>query len=263
MPAPEEAPLSIEAPPAIRARGLTRDFGRLRAVDGLELAVRPGELYGFLGPNGAGKTTTIRMLNGLLRPSAGELRVLGHDLAREADAVRRVTALVPDTPPLYDELTGWQYVAFVGSLYGDGDDEREAEARRLFELFELTAAQDALCKGYSHGMRKKLHVAAMLVTRPKVLFLDEPTTGLDPRAARRLKDLLLEQRAQGVTVFLSTHLLELAQELCDRVGILSRGRLLAEGSVEELLASQGERHLEEVFLRLTEEGASGAGAAAG
>lgn len=234
------------------------------------MVVPEGELYGFLGPNGAGKTTTMRVLNGLLRPSSGEVRILGRDVyARPGSQawreVRAATAFVPDTPPLYEYLTGAQFVAFVGSLYDADEGELSADRGRLFELFELSGAADQLCRGYSHGMQKKLYLTAMLATRPRVLFLDEPTTGLDPRTARRLKDLLLELRESGTTIFLTTHLLTLAEELCDRVGILSGGRLLAEGTVGELHANSSQAQtlggsggsassdLEAVFLELTRE----------
>lgn len=236
----------------IQTRGLTRRFDDLVAVDRLDLDVQPGEVLGFLGPNGAGKTTTVRMLCGLLRPSAGRLAIHGHDVQGEAAAVRRLIGLVPDTPPLYEHLTGWQYAAFVASLYDVPAERRDADIAALFERFELSGSAHELCGGYSFGMRKKLHIAAVLVTRPRVLFLDEPTTGLDPRSARRLIDTIAERSATGTTVLLTTHLLHLAQELCHRVGILTRGRLLAEGTVDEL-KGRGEASLEEVFLRLTEE----------
>ena len=244
---------SRDTVPAIEMQAVTRRFGSRVAVDNLDLRVAKGELYGFLGPNGAGKTTTVRMLNGLLRPDEGRLCIGGHDVVTESDQVRALTGLVPDTPPLYEYLTGWQYAAFVASLYSVDAERRDADIARLFEHFELDHAADQLCKGYSFGMRKKLHIAATLVTRPAVLFLDEPTTGLDPRSARRLVDLVAELAAEGTTVFLTTHLLHLAQQLCDRVGIISKGRLLAEGSVDELMALRDEGSLEQVFLRLTEE----------
>jgi ABC-2 type transport system ATP-binding protein len=232
------------------------------AVDALDLTVATGELYGFLGPNGAGKTTTVRMLTGLLQPSAGTLRIAGHDIVSEAATVRALTGFVPDTPPLYEYLTGWQYAAFVASLYDIEPEQRDADIADLFARFELSSAADQLCKSYSFGMRKKLHIAATLVTRPAVLFLDEPTTGLDPRSARSLIDLVRELASSGTTVFLTTHLLHLAQELCDRVGILSKGRLLAEGSVDDLMTRRGDASLEDVFLRLTEEETDGDAAAA-
>ena len=250
---------------AIETRDLGRDFERKPAVDGLDLRIARGEVYGFLGPNGAGKTTTIRMLNGLLRPTRGEIRIEGRSFQDAAREIRSRTGLVPDTPPLYEFLTGDQYIGFVASLYGVDADQRDADAERWLRFFELEDRADDLCKNYSHGMRKKLHIAAVLCTRPAVLFLDEPTTGLDPRSARRLKDLVLELRSGGTTVFLSTHILDTAEELCDRIGILAGGRLRGEGTMAELRSRRDDASLEEIFLELTEaaeaETEAGAGSA--
>jgi len=240
---------SSTVPPSIETRGLGRRFDRTVAVEGLDLAVRPGEIYGFLGPNGAGKTTTMRMLVGLLRPSEGEIRIGGRTYAEAGEAIRRSLGFVPDTPPLYENLTGRQYVGFVASLWGVSPADRDARADRWLGAFGLADRGDDLCKGYSHGMRKKLHLAAVLATGPEVVFLDEPTTGLDPKSARVLKDALSEVRAGGMTVFLSTHLLDTAEELCDRIGILSDGRMKAEGTPRELTAGST---LERVFLELTD-----------
>ena len=237
----------------IETRGLSRHFGSTTAVDQLDLAVRGGEIYGFLGPNGAGKTTTIRMLCGLLRPTAGSIRIGGVDLAADPMAVRAMIGFVPDTPPLYEYLTATEYIGFVASLYRLPAAVRDERA--AFHLQQLGLADRAheLCKSLSHGMRKKLHIAAVLTLAPRVLILDEPTNGLDPRSGRVLKDVLARARDDGTTVFLSTHVLATAEEICDRVGILNRGRLLAEGTMAELRARDGARSLEEVFLRLTDE----------
>ena len=248
----------------IETHGLTRRFGELTAVDGLDLAIAAGELYGFLGPNGAGKTTTMRMLAGLLKPDAGGMRLAGIDPAAAPREARAATGFVPDTPPLYEHLTGRQHVGLVASLYGVPAADRDRRADELLEAFGLAGRADELIKGYSHGMRKKLHLAAVLVTRPEVLLLDEPTTGLDPRSARTLKDLLQAFCHDGGTVMLSTHLLDTAERLCHRVGILDHGRLRAEGDVTELLGGGALGTLEDVFLRLTAEGGGPAeGAAAG
>ena len=236
----------------IETRGLWRSFGDRHAVQGLDLTIRAGEIYGFLGPNGAGKTTTIRMLAGLLRPSRGELRIAGLRYADDAESLRRLVGVLPDTPPLYDYLTGRQYIAFVAGLWGVPRRQRDDDSARLLTALELDERADDLCKGYSYGMRKKIHLAAVLVTRPQVLLLDEATTGLDPRSARTLKDLVLAQRAQGTTVLLSTHVLEVAEELSDRIGILSNGRLRAVGTLATLRAQLGESTLEHLFLQLTE-----------
>jgi ABC-2 type transport system ATP-binding protein len=249
------------APATIEARGLGRAYDGVWAVRYLDLTIRPGEIYGFLGPNGAGKTTTIRMLAGLLRPSEGSVRIAGLDYQTAALRLKAITGLVPDTPPLYDYLTGRQYVALVASLWHVARSAREERQARLLQALALEDVADELCKGYSHGTRKKIHVAAVLVTAPAVLLLDEPTTGLDPRSARALKDLLRGESARGTTILFSTHVLETAEQICHRVGILDRGRLLAEGTMQELRAQRGEGTLEDIFLRLTAD--SGNGPAAG
>ncbi len=238
----------------IETRSLGRRYGRVVAVSDLDLRVEAGEIYGFLGPNGAGKTTTIRMLSCLLRPTSGLARVGGFDIVERAREARSILGLVPDTPPLYDYLTGREYVGFVASLYGVAARDRDARAADYLEAFDLTDRADDLCKSYSHGMRKKIHLAAILVTRPQVLLLDEPTSGLDPASTRRLKDLLGDVRDGGTAVFLSTHSLETAEAICDRIGILTDGRLRAEGTMAELRAG-GAATLEEIFLRATEDAA--------
>jgi len=235
----------------IATQQLGREFAGKWAVQGLDLAIRRGELYGFLGQNGAGKTTTLRMLTGLLRPSAGSLRIAGLDPRRDARAIKQLLAFVPDTPPLYDYLTGRQYVALVASLWHVDKKARDERSERLFPLLGLQETADELCKGYSHGTRKKLHIAAVLTTAPQVLLLDEPTSGLDPLSTRRLKDLLLEEVARGTTVMLSTHVLEIAEQICHRVGILANGSLRAEGTVPELRQRHGNRSFEDVFLSTT------------
>ena len=238
--------------PFLEVRGLGRDFDRVAAVKDLDLRIEPGEMYGFLGPNGAGKTTTMRLLTGLLRPTRGTIHIDGRTYADDGRHIRAITGYVPDTPPLYEYLTGRQYIGFVASLYGIEPEQRNADAARWLEALDLADRGDDICKSYSHGMRKKLHIAAVLVTRPRLLFLDEPTNGLDPRSARHLKDSLLRVRDEGVTIFLSTHLLETAAELCNRIGILYAGELRAEGTLDELRALGSGDTLEDIFLRLTE-----------
>ncbi len=236
--------------PAIAATGLGRHFGGRWAVRDLDLQVQPGELYGFLGPNGAGKTTTIRMLAGLLRPSAGSVRILGMEHGQDGTALKRALGVVPDTPPLHDYLTGRQYAELVASLWGVPRAQRDARLEPLLETLELQPVAHELCKSYSHGTRKKIHLAAVLTTAPRVLLLDEPTTGLDPLSARRLKDLLVQQAATGTTVLLSTHVLETAEQICHRIGVVGDGRLRAEGTMAELRRSLGDGTLEDLFLRL-------------
>jgi ABC-2 type transport system ATP-binding protein len=237
--------------PAIEARGVGRTYDGRWALRGLDLAVAPGELYGFLGPNGAGKTTTIRILAGLLRPTEGTVRIAGLDHATAPLELKAIVGLVPDTPPLYEYLTGRQYVALVASLWRVGRRERDERAARLLSELGLDDVADELCRGYSHGTRKKIHLTAVLTTQPRVLLLDEPSTGLDPRSVRALKDLLLAEAGRGTTVLFSTHVLETAEQICHRVGILHRGRLRAEGTVAELRAAHGDATLEATFLRLT------------
>jgi ABC-2 type transport system ATP-binding protein len=242
------------AGPAILTEKLGRQFAGKWAVQDLDLAVMPGEIYGFLGQNGAGKTTTLRVLTGILRPSAGTLRILGLDHASPGRALRQQLGFVPDTPPLYDYLTGRQYVALVASLWRVPRRERDERSDRLLDALGLDEHADELCKGYSHGTRKKIHLTAVLATAPRVLLLDEPTSGLDPLSTRALKELLLAESARGTTVFLSTHGLELAEQICHRVGILARGRLRAEGTVAELRAAHGSASLEDVFVATTASG---------
>jgi len=233
---------------------LTRHFGSLAAVQDLNLTVEPGELFGFLGPNGAGKTTTIRMLVGLLRPTAGTAIVAGHDVRQEPLAVKRALGYLAQTPLLYERLTGREFLRFVGGLYGLTDETIEARAERLLPLMDLAEKADQPIESYSGGMRHKIGLCGALLHEPRVLVLDEPLAGMDPYGARRIKDLLRELCRQGITVFMSTHILEIAERVCDRVGILDRGRLIAVGTMEELRAqaqSTAETTLEDLFLQLT------------
>lgn len=241
---------------SIETAGLGRKFGGKWAVEDLNLRVHTGELYGFLGQNGAGKTTTLRLLAGLLRASSGEARIAGLTHATDSRALKMRLGFVPDTPPLYDYLTGRQYIALVASMWKVERKVRDERSDRLLDLLNMSEAADDLCKSYSHGMRKKAYLAAVLATGPEVLLLDEPTTGLDPGSTKRLKDLLRAEVAAGTTVLFSTHVLDTAEQICDRVGILARGRLRAEGTVAELRAQNDNQSLEDVFLSLTEEPAS-------
>jgi ABC-2 type transport system ATP-binding protein len=231
---------------------LTRTFGEVRAVDALDLQVPRGEIFGFLGPNGAGKTTTIRMLVGLLRPSSGRVCVAGHDLTTEPLAARSRIAYLPDTPYLYNKLTGREFVHFVGGLYNVPSERINRRLKELLPLFGLADRADDLIEGYSHGMRQKTLLAAALIHDPEALIFDEPTVGLDPRSARLLRDILRQLVARGSTVFLSTHILEIAERMCDRIGIIDGGRLIALGTVDELhRQAHREGSLEDIFLELT------------
>ncbi len=237
----------------IEAKELGKDYGSLPAVKGLNLTVLPGELFGFLGPNGAGKSTTIRMLAGLLKPSRGTAIVAGFDVLKEPLEVKRRIGYMAESPYLYTKLTGREFLSFMGDLYGVKPAVASERADRLLALFELADKADELVEGYSHGMRQKLALAGTLLHEPQLLFLDEPTSGLDPRSARVVKDLLVGLAERGHTVFLSTHILEIAQHMCHRVGIVDRGELVAVGSLEELRreARAGQASLEELFLQLT------------
>ncbi|MEK7477289.1 MAG: ABC transporter ATP-binding protein [Candidatus Coatesbacteria bacterium] len=237
----------------IRIEGLTKKYGALTAVDGLSLQVRRGEVYGFLGPNGAGKTTAIRIITGLLKPTAGTIVVAGHDIAKEPEAAKRSLGYIADEPRPYDKLTGREFLLTIGALYGLPEAKRRARADELMEFFGLEAWADELSESYSHGMRQKLMIASALLHEPEVIVADEPLVGLDPASARKLRELFRSLATQGKTVLLATHILEIAERLCDRVGIMGKGRLLEEGSVGELrdrLKRPGQ-NLEEIFLELT------------
>jgi ABC-2 type transport system ATP-binding protein len=240
-------------PAVLETRGLVKRFGSFTAVAGLDLRIDAGEIFGLLGPNGAGKTTTIGMLTGLLRPTAGEVHIRGLDVQRDARAIKQLIGSVPDEPYLYDKLTGREFVTFMGEVYGVAGDLR-ARVEELLRYFDLQDAAGDLIGGYSHGMRQKTALCGALVHDPQILFLDEPTVGLDPRSARLLKDTLRDLAARGRAVMLCTHILEIAEVLCDRVAILDHGRIIAHGSLDELRrqahAGSGES-LEDIFLRLT------------
>ncbi len=240
--------------PALEARGLIKTFGSTTAVAGIDLAVGPGEVFGLLGPNGAGKTSTLRMLCGLLVPTSGWVRVAGHDVWSDAAEAKARLGYLDEDPIVYPHLTAREFLHLVADLYGArrGPD-REAQLKRLFDLFEFSEKADELISSFSHGTKQKVGLASVLIHEPEVMLLDEPTNGLDPRAARRVKDLLQELAANGRTVVLSTHILEIAQALCDRVGIMNRGRVVAVGTLEELRSGAGssEASLEDLFLQLT------------
>lgn len=237
----------------IRLEGVTKRYGRFTAVHPLDLHVKRGELFGFLGPNGAGKTTTIRMIAGVLRPTAGRVVIGGHDIAREPILAKRQIGYIPDRPAVYDKLTGAEFLRFVSGLWGRDGKEAEKRADDLFDLFELSGWKDTLVESYSHGMRQKLLISSAFVHGPDAIVVDEPMVGLDPKAARLIKDLLRNFAAAGGTVFLSTHTLEVAEALCDRIAILHAGRIRAMGTMAELRkeAEAGGAGLEEIFLKLT------------
>jgi len=239
----------------IEFRGVSKSYakGRVKAVDGLTLTVPPGEIFGFLGPNGAGKTTTIKMIVGLLRPDAGTIMVEGFDVQKEPLRSKAVTTFVPDTPAVYDRLTGLEYLNFIGDVYGVPKRDRLDRISKWLEIFELAAAVGSPIQSYSHGMRQKIVLIAALLPAPRVMVLDEPMVGLDARAAHHMKTMMREHCEAGGTLFFSTHIMEVAEKLCDRIGIIHKGRLIADGTMEELRSRNGtEQSLEHIFLELTE-----------
>jgi ABC-2 type transport system ATP-binding protein len=241
----------------IELTNVTKRYGTKLAVDNLSLAIRPGELFAFLGPNGAGKTTTIKMLCGLLFPTSGSVRVGGFDVVSEGDRARQLISYVPDQPFLYEKLTGREFLQFVADLYGMPRDRAAERMQAVIDLFALHEFVDDLTERYSHGMRQRTVFAAALIHEPKLLITDEPTVGLDPKSIRLLKDLLRAEAHRGTTVFLSTHSLDVAQELADRIGIVERGRLIGCGTLDMLRKQASlDGSLEDVFLKLTEEAAA-------
>lgn len=238
----------------IEVRELTKQYGQTTAVDRLSLSVNAGEIFGFLGPNGAGKTTTIRMMMGLLQPTAGTVELGGFDLHRQPLQAKALCGFVPDRPHVYEKLTGAEYLDFTADLYAVDEEAKVRRRERLLEIFDLAEWRGELAESYSHGMKQRLVMAGALVHAPRILVVDEPTVGMDPRGARLLKRIFRDLAAAGATVFMSTHSLEVAEELCDRIGIIQRGHLIALGTVDELRAQAGREHhstLEAVFLHLT------------
>jgi ABC-2 type transport system ATP-binding protein len=238
----------------IETQFLTRKFGSHTAVDNLNLLVQPGELFGFLGPNGAGKTTTIRMLIGLLQPTSGTARIANLDLKTHSREIKRLVGFMSEETLFYEKLSGEEFLRFIGGLYGLSDREVSARGREFLRQLDMQDKAASPIQSYSHGMRQKLAFCAAMLHQPSVLLLDEPFSGLDPRGARLMKDMLRDFCRKGGTVLLSTHTLEIAERICDRVGILNRGRLIATGSIQDL---RGQAHtdeaatLEDLFLQLT------------
>jgi len=243
---------------AIVTTGLTRRFGDFTAVEEVNLSVAPGQFYGFLGPNGAGKSTTIKMLTGLLAPTAGSMQILGLDLSTHLVEVKRQIGVVPEGMALFGRLTGSEFLNFAGRMYGLDRDIAAHRTAELLDFMELSAQPKTLVTDYSHGMQKKLAMAAAVIHGPKVLFLDEPFEGVDAVASGTLKAMLQRMIARGVTIFLTSHVLEIVERLCSHVGIINKGRLVAQGSLDELrsgvtagsaIAHEGKMTLEEFFLQ--------------
>ena len=239
--------------PMLELNGVTKRYGEFTAVRNLNLTVPRGHIFGFLGPNGAGKTTTIRMMAGVLLPTSGRILIGGDDLAEDPGEAKSRIGYIPDRPYLYEKLTGREFLRFVSGLWGRDGRETEERAGRLMDLFSLTEWKDELVESYSHGMRQKLLISSALIHQPELVVVDEPMVGLDPKAARILKDLLRTYVENGGTVFLSSHTLEVVEVLCDVLAIIHEGTVIARGTMDELRAQvkAGEADLEEIFLRVT------------
>ncbi len=239
----------------IRVENLTKHYGKLAAVESLNLEIPAGEIFGFLGPNGAGKTTTIKVMMGILRAGAGRVLLGGFDVELEPAPAKAITGYVPDRPFIYEKLSGGEFLKFVGALHHMERATLERRIAGLLETFELSEWKEELVESYSHGMKQRLVLSAALLHEPKILIVDEPMVGIDPRGARKLKDLLVSLAKGGVAVFLSTHSVGVAEEVCHRVGIIHKGRLIASGTMEDLrgLAKIADGNLESAFLELTAE----------
>jgi ABC-2 type transport system ATP-binding protein len=237
----------------IELKSLTKKYGDYKAVDDLNLLVRKGEIFGFIGPNGAGKTTTIKMIGGLLAPSAGTVTVAGIDIQQEPEKAKSKIGFIPDRPYLYEKLTGMEFLKFTADLYGVSDDRFRKKAPQNLEMFSLTDWSDELIESYSHGMKQRLIMSAALLHEPEVIIVDEPMVGLDPMAIMMVKDLFQRLAHSGVTVFMSTHTLAVAEEICERIGVINKGHLIASGTTAELQrkANTTDAALEQVFLNLT------------
>ncbi len=232
---------------------LVKQYGEHRAVNDISLTVGAGEIFGFLGPNGAGKTSTIKMIMGLMKPSSGSIVIDGHDIEKDPVSAKKVLGYIPDRPILYEKLTAWEYMKFIAGLYGLDAAQLEERGAKYLEIFELGKWKNELVENFSHGMKQRLNLSAVFMRNPKVLILDEPLIGLDPRGARIFKEILNASRNRGMCIFMSTHILEIAEQMCDRMAIIYKGTVIAGGTSAEIRenvhASEG--NLEEVFLRLT------------
>ena len=237
----------------IEVQGLTKSYGSVAAVRDLSFSVAPGEVLGLVGPNGAGKTTTLRMIAGILRPTDGRVLLGGDNVHEQPLAAKMRLGFIPDRPFVYDKLTGAEFLRFVAGLYGQEGDTVERRIAELLEVFELASWKDELVEAYSHGMRQKLIISSALIHRPECIVVDEPMVGLDPKAARLLKDIFRQFVSRGGTVLMSTHTLEVAEAMCDRVAIIQHGKIVADGTVDDLRRQHraGDASLEELFLKLT------------
>ena len=238
----------------VTVKNLKKVYGDFTAVDGISFDIQEGEIFGFLGPNGAGKTSTINMLIGLSRPTGGMISINGIDGIKDIKKAQSIMGIVPDESNLYDEMDGFHNLCFCASLYGMGKKEREKRAQELLEQFSLKDAGNRPFKAYSKGMRRKLSIAAGIIHNPKILFLDEPTTGIDVESARQIRSLILDMKERGTTVFLTTHYIEEAERICDRIAFIVNGKIVKTGTVNQLMENAGQEHI----IRLTlDDGASG------
>jgi len=238
----------------IRIESLVKNYGRFTAVDDVSLEVPAGKIHGFLGPNGAGKTTTIRMIAGLLKPTQGRITIDGHDLASDPTGAKAALGFIPDRPFIYEKLTAGEFLRFHAGLYGLEGEEVNRRTREMLELFELQRWEGELVEAFSHGMKQRLVMCSAFMHRPRAVLVDEPMVGLDPRGARLIKEVFRVMASRGVAILMSTHTLEVAQEMCDVISIILKGRIIARGTVAELralAAGEADEHLTAVFLRLT------------
>ena len=245
--------MTAEYSSAVELKGVGKRYSEILAVDNVDLNVRTGEVFSLPGPNGSGKSTTMKMLLGLVQPDDGSVRVLGIDVQKDPVSVKRQVGYVPESPRLYEFLTGIEYLDFIGDVYGIVTEEKRERINEYLKALDLEGREGDMISGYSQGMKQKIALISALIHKPKLLILDEPLNGLDPKSARIVKDLLQELKGQGVTTMMSTHVLEIAQAMCDRIGIMYQGRILALGTMEELRerASMPGSGLEDIFLKLT------------
>jgi ABC-2 type transport system ATP-binding protein len=245
--------MATNSTPAVELKNVVKRYSEILAVDQVDLNIKPGEIFGLLGPNGSGKSTTLKMLIGLVQPDSGSVNVLGIDVQKDPVAVKRLLGYVPEAPRLYEFLTGIEYLDFIGDVYGMRTEEKRTRINEYLKALQLEGREGDMISSYSEGMKQKIALISAFLHRPKLLILDEPLSGLDPRSARIVKDLLHELKEQGVTTIMSTHVLEIAQALCDRIGIMYHGRLLALGAMDELrqMAKLPDSGLEDIFLKLT------------
>ncbi len=232
---------------------LIKQYDDYTAVNDISLEIKSGEIFGFLGPNGAGKTSTIKMIMGLMKPTSGTITVDGHDIQKDPVAAKKVLGYVPDRPILYEKLTAWEYMKFIAGIYGIDDKDLQEKGMKYLEIFELGEWINELVENFSHGMKQRLNLSSVFMRDPKVLILDEPLIGLDPRGARLLKEMLHTSRSNGMCIFMSTHILEIAEQMCDRLAIIHKGNIISTGTSGDLRqqAQTSDSGLEQIFLRLT------------